>query len=164
MSPEVPIASPLPALDAFLAGSSLPAVNSVPEAQLDSPFAGGRNRPRAAPATCLDSLSNCAKRSKGSNGRASPFSSMIRSRGIQSVRSPKIKWPTMSNALQVSPPSLRRTHMLGSPRNSAFRVAGVRVRTAMASARLNSVKFAILGRCMPGALDSSDGAQTALNP
>jgi hypothetical protein len=57
MSPEVLIASQLPALDAFLVGPSLPAVNSVPAAQLDSPFAGKRNRPRAAPATCLDSLS-----------------------------------------------------------------------------------------------------------
>src|ERR1700689_2441732 len=57
MSPEVPIASPLPTLDAFLSGSSLHVVNSVLAVQLDSPFAGGRNRPRVAPGTCLDSLS-----------------------------------------------------------------------------------------------------------
>ena len=68
---------------------------------------------------------------------------MIPTRGIQSVRSPEMRWPTMSNAFQVSFPSLPRTHTLGSPRNKAFRVAGVRLRTAMASARLNSVKFAM---------------------
>jgi len=33
--------------------------------------------------------------------------------------------------------------MLGSPRNSAFRTAGVRVRTAVDSVRLNSVKLAM---------------------
>src|ERR1044071_10356589 len=50
----------------------------------------------------------------------------------------------MSNALQVSLPSLLRTQLSGSPRNNASRVAGVRVRTAIVSSRLNSVKFAML--------------------
>jgi len=95
---------------------------------------------------------------------------MIRTRGIQSVRSPKIKWPTISNALQVSLPSLRYTQMFCSPRNSAFRVAGVRARTAVASAKLNSVKLAMLRRCMLDALGSSevagsdDGADAATVP
>src|SRR5208337_582372 len=84
-------------------------------------------------------------------------------RGIQSVRSPTIRWPTMSNALQVSFPSLQRTHLLGSPSNNAFRVAGVRLRTVTASARLNSVTLAMLGRCMPRALDSGDGVEAPEN-
>src|SRR5882762_5369584 len=49
----------------------------------------------------------------------------------------------MSKALQVSLPSLPRTQVSGSPRNSVLRLAGVRVRTAMDSAKLNSVKFAM---------------------
>src|SRR6476646_6707550 len=50
----------------------------------------------------------------------------------------------MSNALQVSLPSLLRTQLSGSPRNSASRVTGVRVRSAIVSSRLNSVKVAML--------------------
>jgi hypothetical protein len=49
-------------------------------------------------------------------------SRMIRARSIQFVRSPKIKWPTTSNALQVSFPWLLRTQMFCSPRNRAFRL------------------------------------------
>src|SRR5580698_9414515 len=77
----------------------------------------------------------------------------MRARGIQSVRSPTIRWPTMSKALQVffssllPPPSLLpslwSTQRSGRPRSSAFRVAGVRVRMAMASARLNFVRVSM---------------------
>src|SRR5579863_4257996 len=56
MSPRVRTASPLPAMDAFLAASSLRAANSASARQPDSPFAGGRNRPGAGRATCPDSL------------------------------------------------------------------------------------------------------------
>ena len=63
---------------------------------------------RAARASDLPSLSrNCANRSNGSNGRLRPCSRMIRARGIQSVRSPWIRWPTTSNALHVSGPFVR---------------------------------------------------------
>jgi hypothetical protein len=50
----------------------------------------------------------------------------------------------MSNGLQLSlpswvRPSLPRTQASGSPRNSVSRVAGVRLRIAVASATLNPV-------------------------
>ena len=141
MWPEVPITSPLPGLDACLAGSSLPAANSEPAAQLDSPSAGGRNHPGAAPATSLDFLSTAQSGQRDQMPALPPSSNMIRTRGIQSVRSPEIRCPRMSNALQVSFPSSQRTQPLGRPLNSAFRVAGVRARTAVASARLNSVRL-----------------------
>ena len=86
-------------------------------------------------------LRKTVKRIKGTRFAGSR---MMRARGIQSVRSPMIRWPTMSNALQVSLPSLLRTQLSGSPRNSASRVAGVRVRSAIVSSRLNSVKVAML--------------------
>jgi len=44
----------------------------------------------------------------------------------------------MSNALQVSFPSLHRVQASGSPRKNVSKVLGVRVRTEMASAKLNS--------------------------
>src|SRR4029077_16713908 len=79
---------------------------------------------------------------------------MMRVRGIQSVRSPTIRWPRMSNALQVSfpslRPSLRCTQISGRPRKSAFRVAGVRERTAMVAGRLNSVGVALGGEMRRG--------------
>ena len=56
-------------------------------------------------------------------------------RVTQSLRSAKIRWPTISKALQVSPPSLRRVHMSGRSRSSVLRTAGVRVRRAMVSSR-----------------------------
>src|ERR1035441_9796340 len=73
---------------------------------------------------------------------------MTRARGIQSLRSPAIRWPTMSKALQVSFPSLLRpslvcTHRLGIPRNSTSRVAGGGGRNATAAARLNSFEVAM---------------------
>jgi len=39
---------------------------------------------------------------------------MIRARGIQSVRSPWMRWPTTSNALQVLPPSFRSVQRSGA--------------------------------------------------
>jgi len=81
-----------------------------------------------------------AKRSKRSKGRASPFSRMIRAAQYQSVRSPTIRWPTMSNALQVAFLRYRilRRRILrcgeprfGQPAKQCIEGCGVRVRTAM---------------------------------
>ena len=65
---------------------------------------------------------------------------------------------TMSNAVQVSFPSLGRTQIAGSPNNNAFRVAGVRVRTAMTSAGLNFITLSTPSSGnRSGPSDSSDG-------
>src|SRR5436305_8790938 len=62
----------------------------------------------------------------------------------------------MSNGLQVSFPSFPRTHCSGSPRRSAFRLAGVRERSAVASAKSNSVKVGMINTrlCESAALES----------
>src|SRR5947209_10461534 len=47
-----------------------------------------------------------------------------------------MRCPTISNALQVSPPSLRRVQVSGRSRNNAFRAAGVRARRDIVSCKL----------------------------
>src|SRR5438874_13517495 len=63
-------------------------------------------------------------------------------RGIQLVRSPMTRCPTISKALQLSAPSFAATHRLGRPRRNVFNVDGVRDRRAMVSGRLNAVCMA----------------------
>src|SRR6202049_2816872 len=73
---------------------------------------------------------------------ASPCSRMRLARGIQSVRSPITRCPTISKALQLSEPSFAATHRLGRPRRNVFNVDGVRDSRAMVSDRLNAVCMA----------------------
>src|SRR5213594_235645 len=79
------------------------------------------------------------KRSYGANWRSGPRARMIRARGIQSVSSPSIRCPTTSNGLNVSGPSVPRTH--GSPRasSSARSVAGERRSSSIDRSRSNSM-------------------------
>src|SRR5688572_17708654 len=58
---------------------------------------------------------------------------MIRARGIQSVSSPSIRCPTTSKGLNVSGPSVPRTHCSERLPRSSFTVAGVRPRISMAA-------------------------------
>src|ERR1700733_10819316 len=53
----------------------------------------------------------------------------------------------MSYGLQESFPSLPRIQVSGRPRRSASRVAGVRLRSTMDSARLNSVDLVMIPSC-----------------
>src|SRR3954452_9408956 len=71
----------------------------------------------------------------------------------------------MSNGLQVSFPSFPRTHCSGSPRRSAFRLAGVRVRRAVASAKSNSVKVGMISTrlCQGAALESFGAGPERVN-
>src|SRR5579859_7655258 len=64
---------------------------------------------------------------------------MILIRGIQSVSSPSIRWPTTSNALNVSGPSFEAVHRVGRPRSSSRMTPGVRSRIVIVSGRSNSI-------------------------
>src|SRR5712671_3955861 len=63
---------------------------------------------------------------------------MMRARGIQSVSSPSIRWPMLSKGLNVSGPSVPRTHGVLTPCRSARNAGGVRSRTSVASRRSKS--------------------------
>src|SRR5215831_8384748 len=102
-------------------------------------------------------LSNWAVRSNGVNGRSWP-SRMRRVRGIQPVCSAWIRWPMTSYGDQVSPPSVARIHVSGRPSRRAEREAGVRSRTAKASARRVSA------RVMAGILFPAAGQQLRKKP
>ena len=78
-------------------------------------------------------------RSYGSKRGSSPFARMMRARGIQSVSSPSMRCPTTSKALNVSGPSVPRTHGSARPPRSAFRVPGVRASTSIDNSRSKSM-------------------------
>src|SRR5690348_10980436 len=82
-------------------------------------------------------------RSKAGNGLLAPCVSMWRTRGIQSVCSPLMRWTRISRIVHVSGPSLPRVHSSGNPLNKSRRIVGVRTRTGVAVVRS---KFMMLVR------------------
>ena len=93
---------------------------------------------------------------QGRNAGAAPCSRMMRTRGIQSVISPSIKWPTTSNGLHVSPPSFPVVHSTGRFDRSASTTPGVRSRMASPMGRSNRIPgegCVIFSTIPPGAAD-----------
>ena len=88
----------------------------------------------------------CRNRSYGSNTGSGPPARMMRARGIQSVSSPSIRWPTTSKGLNVSGPSVPRAHASSTPRRSASSTAGVRRSTWTERSRSKST----LAGAVPG--------------
>jgi hypothetical protein len=78
-------------------------------------------------------------RSNGSNGLASPSSSMIRILGSQSTCSPYIKWPRTSMGLNVCGPSRASNQACGIPLSNPAKAAGVRAKSAFASSKWTSM-------------------------
>src|SRR4029077_353819 len=85
---------------------------------------------------------------------------MIRALGIQSVSSPSIRWPSTSNGLQVSGPSLLRSQASGRSDRRARRTGGVRRSRPIASSRSKFIESSLQG----SAAAAGGRSEPAANP